>query len=258
MIFGFSFHSSAQAKNRWLSACINLLLPAPQNDLSDSDFTDDFTDDKIIRSMQSFPILSIRDLEEGSTKPQLIIFDNGLRGIFKKCLGTGANCAAEIAAYKLSRYLGLNLVPETTMLTFDSDNGKSITGSIQRWVPFPDGFSNPERQLKIDPAYIIKEKIFDFLTSTFDRNRGNHLITSKGRLILVDHGFSFKNSALFSFFFLFDRDIQYLNSGEGKTLYQKIGALKSSDISQILPELSADQLKDLTFQIDKLIEHFER
>ncbi len=103
----------------------------------------------------------------------------------------------EIAAYRLDRLLGLNMVPPTVERRFAGDRG-----SIQLWI---DGCitakEKTEKNIKT-PSYKIfhwnralyLQRAFDNLIANEDRHQNQYLVTEDFRMILIDHSRSFHTS----------------------------------------------------------------
>jgi hypothetical protein len=100
----------------------------------------------------------------------------------------------EIAAYRLSRALGLNMVPVTVEREF-----RGSRGSCQLWI---DGWNTLETILKkkLNPPGIkamynarnlCLQRAFDNLIYNVDRHQRNYLIMEDWRMILIDHSRSF-------------------------------------------------------------------
>jgi len=103
----------------------------------------------------------------------------------------------EIAAYRLSRALGLNMVAPTVEREF-----KGNRGSCQLWV---DSWNNMETIIKkklnppgIKATYFARElclqRAFDNLIYNVDRHQRNYLMMEDWRMILIDHSRSFGTS----------------------------------------------------------------
>lgn len=99
----------------------------------------------------------------------------------------------EVAAYELSRLLGLDNVPPATRRTLD---GKK--GSIQLWIESAKGIQErlaegiDERYQQLWGFQKQNMAVFDNLIYNFDRNPGNMLIDSRGKVWFVDHTRAFK------------------------------------------------------------------
>jgi hypothetical protein len=103
----------------------------------------------------------------------------------------------EIAAYRLSRALGLNMVPVTVEREFQGSRG-----SCQLWI---EGWNTLETILKkkLNPPGIkalynarnlCLQRAFDNLIYNVDRHQRNYLIMEDWRMILIDHSRSFGTS----------------------------------------------------------------
>ncbi len=103
----------------------------------------------------------------------------------------------EIAAYRLSRALGLNMVPATAEREFQGDRG-----SCQIWF---EAWNTMESILdkKLNPPGIkalynarnlCLQRAFDNLIYNVDRHQRNYLIMEDWRMILIDHSRSFATS----------------------------------------------------------------
>ncbi len=174
-----------------------------------------FTDEYLINYYQNAKVTAQKELGDFYTNPIRLTFDlNGKqhRAIFKyldtdkkledKRWGKAGNFADryiyDLAAYKLDRLLGLNMVPFVMEYKHDGKDG-----ILQYWVE--DSVSNTQlieekRKLK---GYCTKEsgrelmQIFDWLIYNEDRNTGNELYTEDdAQLWLIDHtrAFRVKNS----------------------------------------------------------------
>ncbi len=99
----------------------------------------------------------------------------------------------EVAAFKLSRMLGLDNVPPATPRKLGRQDG-----SIQLWVEQALGVAERLEQ-GIDPnhekLWLFQKQnmaVFDNLIYNFDRNPGNVLIDVRGRVWFIDHTRAFK------------------------------------------------------------------
>lgn len=99
----------------------------------------------------------------------------------------------EVAAYELSRLLGLDNVPPAVVRTLGRERG-----SMQLWVEHAMGVQERiEHGIRDEHAQLWQFQkqnmhVFDVLIYNFDRNPGNMLIDSAGKLWFVDHTRSFK------------------------------------------------------------------
>jgi hypothetical protein len=113
----------------------------------------------------------------------------------------------EIAAYRLSRYLGLHMVPATVEREFQGSRG-----SCQIWV---DAWNTMEaiRKKKLNPPglkinaffrALFLQRAFDNLISNEDRHQRNYLIMDDWRMILIDHSRSFRTTKKFTTKLIYD------------------------------------------------------
>jgi len=101
----------------------------------------------------------------------------------------------EIAAYRLDKYLELNMVPPTVEKRFKGDRG-----SCQLWVEYEISLLNFIEQKIAVPSYKIfhwnratyLQRAFDNLIANEDRHAGNVFITKDWRILLPDHSRSFR------------------------------------------------------------------
>jgi hypothetical protein len=102
----------------------------------------------------------------------------------------------EIAAYRLDRYLGLNMVPVTIERRYEENRG-SLQLGIEGTFPYrdvlegkvktPEGLKGVHVNLEV---YL--QRAFDNLICNEDRHANNILITEDWRLVLIDHSRTFR------------------------------------------------------------------
>ena len=103
----------------------------------------------------------------------------------------------EIAAYRLDRYLGVNMVPPTAERRYDANRG-SCQLWVTAWLNMRDKAAKkvdppPEKVSDWNKAVYL-QRAFDNLIANDDRHLGNILITEDWRMILIDHSRSFRSS----------------------------------------------------------------
>lgn len=162
------------------------------------------TVDEVIDYLQRAEVVARKELSSGTTKPwKLTLERDGVRAhaIFRTVQARVGrdwhevedHNRYEVAAFEVARLLGLGTVPPTTMRKIDGQRG-----SIQLWVEnarseterIAAGISHGDRT-GVD-LQKQRMRIFDALIYNFDRNTGNLLFDTTGRLWLVDHTRSFK------------------------------------------------------------------
>ncbi|MBC7371097.1 MAG: hypothetical protein H7326_06000, partial [Bdellovibrionaceae bacterium] len=119
----------------------------------------------------------IGEMNTAVNNPELVTFEDGLQGVWKRKEGIGSG-NSEIAAYLVDSKIKSNLVPITVPYKKDG-----VDGTIQLFV------SAEEAKLKDFPSEL---KFIDYLLENGDRHGGNYLI-SNGRLVAIDNGISFGN-----------------------------------------------------------------
>ncbi|HVS63548.1 MAG TPA: hypothetical protein VMT85_08600 [Thermoanaerobaculia bacterium] len=159
--------------------------------------------------------------------------------------------AFEVAAYRLSRMLGLQLVPPTVMRTID---GRS--GSLQLWVE--NAFTEADAILARRPVFGASRhlqrqilKVFDALIYNFDRHQNNLLYGDDGRIWAIDHTRSFKRLPE-----LPDRRALYLCERE---LFLQLGALEREQLDRELGDvLEFTEIDALWRRRNQLVKLFDR
>ncbi len=115
-----------------------------------------------------------------------------------RLLGAMESWMWEIAAYRLDRYLGLNMVPVTIERRHQENRG-----SLQLWVEgtFPfleimEGRIKRPGGMKgvLFNRQVYLQRAFDDLLYNDDRHANNILITDDWRMILIDHSRSFRTT----------------------------------------------------------------
>ena len=146
----------------------------------------------------------------------------------------------EIAAYRLDKYLGLNMVPPTVERRFQGNRG-----SCQYWVDaemsLKDKFENKIKtpSYKIFPlnrAYYM-QRAFDNLIANEDRHQNQFLFTKDWRMILIDHSRTFRTSKKFTKKLIYDEKYK-----EGPTFIMK--ELPRAFVEK-LKSLNAEVIKDI-------------
>jgi hypothetical protein len=160
-------------------------------------------DDALAQWLQQAEVVNVEELDTGITHPRRVSLRKDgveLRAVFKqlstdfgitdrtRVLNESDRFEYELAAYKLDRLLGLNLVPVTVPRTI-----KGHRGILQFWI---DDSINVRKKLEqklkpagwceLAPQYNLMN-IFDFLIGNTDRTQENALFTKDWMLVLIDH-----------------------------------------------------------------------
>jgi len=194
---------------------------------------------------------------EAVTKPWVLTLEKD--GITKRALwknpegrmkGYVENWRWEIAAYRLDKYLGLNMVPPTVEKTFQENRG-SCQLWIDTWISLKDKY---EQKIKT-PSYKIfpwnralyLQRAFDNLIANEDRHQNQFLITEDWRMILIDHSRTFRTSKKFTKNLIYDEKYK-----EGPRLMKEL----PRGFVEKLKSLNQEVIKDIVgeYLTDKEIE----
>jgi len=149
-------------------------------------------------------VVQAEDIGEGVTRPKkLKLAREGVEAyaVWKRPSWAGSGqldkWEHEIAAYRLDKLLGLNMVPPTIERAYHG-----YAGSLQLWMDLPrseltrlqDNTPVPaEKQEAIDRAKSL-QRAFDSLLANADRTLQNLRSTEDCRLILIDHSQTFRDT----------------------------------------------------------------
>jgi len=171
----------------------------------------------------------------------------------------------EIAAYRLDKYLDLNMVPPTVEKRFRGNRG-----SCQLWVDYwIKATQKNEQKIKV-PSYKVGyynranylRWAFDNLIANEDRHSGNIFITNDWRIILPDHSRSFRTSKKFT-----ENLIYTEKHKEGpkvmrelpRTFVEKLKSLDSELIREIVGEyLTDNEINALLTRRDLIIDEINK
>jgi hypothetical protein len=193
-------------------------------------------------------------MSEGVTQPyELTLEKDGVtrKAVWKNASGITKgfkeSWKAEIAAYKLSKALGVNMVPPTVMREHNGDKG-----SCQLWVDYWKNFEAITKE-KLQPkgikyTYFIRQlclqRAFDNLLSNEDRHQRNYLITEDWRMILIDHSRSFRTTAKFTKNLIYDEKNKesktFIMDTLPRKFYEALKALTAASIRDIVGDLLTD------------------
>lgn len=181
-------------------------------------------------------------LEKDGKKLEVIWKDaTGGRGKYRE------NWKWEIAAYRMDKLLGLNMICPTVERRFREDRG-----SCQMLVYGRMNLEEKESQkIKVPPvktlgwnrsAYL--QRFFDNLIGNEDRHQKNFRITEDWRMILIDHSRSFRSSGKYAKRLIYDE-----KHAEGpklmreipRELFEKIKALNHQMIKEAVGEYLTDK-----------------
>ena len=154
------------------------------------------------------------DEREAVTEPWTLVLEKD--GITRRALwknpegrfkGFIDNWKCEIAAYRLDKLLGLNMVPPTVEKRFRGNRGSCML-MLENVINLR---KKEEEKIKT-PSYRVEplnratylQRAWDNLIANVDRNVGDILYTEDWRMILVDHSRSFRSSKRYTKNLIFD------------------------------------------------------
>jgi hypothetical protein len=208
--------------------------------------------------LKSASIGETADIPVGVTKPKRAFFTppGGIAGSAAlKYLPAGIKSGywesykSEIAAYKLDRILGLDMVPPTIERRVGSD-----LASLQLWVENCRLLKDVDQKKCPRPMswakQVCRQRTFDNLIANIDRNAGNLLVDQDWNLILIDHSRAFASNTM-----PFMKDMTRID----REFYDKLKALDFATLERELKPwvLTTGTLKDLLKRRDKIVAHFD-
>ncbi len=147
--------------------------------------------------LRTAPIVRLEDIPVGVTRPRRAYFEDGspVGSMAWKVLpqterrGFSESHRAEIAAFRLSRLLGMHMVPPVVERRHRGETGAAVMwiDNVQRW----DAKNPPKAGLRNWSRQVSSMKLFDQLIANIDRNQGNLLHDADGHLFLIDHSRAF-------------------------------------------------------------------
>jgi hypothetical protein len=166
----------------------------------------------------------------------------------------------EIAAYKLDKYLGLNMVPPTAERRFKGNLG-SINFWVETWIT---GREKKEDQISVPGPKLVNwnrmtylQRAFDNLIGNEDRHLGNILITEDWRVILIDHSRSFRTTKAYT------KKLQYDKKKPMKRLpraiVEKIKNLDEATLRSVVGDtLNDKEIEGVMARQQLMLDEFDR
>ena len=171
------------------------------------------SDEAIIEYLETARVVSFKRTGEGTNGAQKVLLEKDgveMHGVFRDWsvhrsrlemdngtlqLNFRDDCIFELAAYRLSRILGLDNVPPVIRRTIDGHKG-----TLQIWVEnalmekkrAQDNIQAPNRVQWVYQKQLMY--LFDNLIENDDRNQGNILFDSNWKVWLIDHTRAFRYS----------------------------------------------------------------
>jgi len=168
----------------------------------------------------------------------------------------------EIAAYRLDKYLELNMIPPTVEKNF-----KGSRGSCQLWVESKMSYRDKmEQKIAVPPECytswnrkIYLHRAFDSLIANADRHQGNILITEDWRMILIDHSRSFRSAKKFTEKLIFPLGSEYGIMPLPKSFIEKIKTLNFELIKDIVGKyLTKKEIKAVLTRRDLMLKELDK
>jgi len=201
------------------------------------------TREKIENFLKTADIIKTEEIGEGVTNPWRLYLqiDGGeLSGCWKNPQGIQKGHLEgwqyEIAAYRMDKLLGLNMIPPTVEREFEGKKGSfqlwittkfSLLDIMEKGIPLPD--KNPEATVFNRGKYLTRA--FDSLIANEDRTQQNIRYTEDWRTILIDHSRSFRSKKKY----------------QRKLLYGKYGS-KEKQLFRQLPRTFVEKVSSLDFE----------
>jgi hypothetical protein len=157
------------------------------------------------------------------------------KAIWKDCQGRMQgyleNWKWEIAAYRLDKYLGLNMVPPTVEKPYKGRSGSCqlYAGAMSLREQKDNKIETPSYKIIHVNRALYLQRAFDNLIANEDRHRENYRFTEDFRMILIDHSRTFRTTKKFTKNLIYDE-----KNRENRTFIMKH-----------LPEAFVDKLKSL-------------
>jgi len=191
-------------------------------------------------------ISSSRDFEESEavTEPLTLVLEKD--GVTRRALwknpegrfkGFLDSWKCEIAAYRLDKVLGLNMVSPTVEKRFQGNKGSCqlmLENVIMLRTKQEEKIKTPSYRIVHLNRATYLQRAWDNLIANTDRNMGDILYTEDWRMILIDHSRSFRASKKFT------RQLIYTEKHkEGPKLMKQ------------LPRVFVEKMKSLSFELIK-------
>jgi hypothetical protein len=227
------------------------------------------TDEEVLEFLRTAEVVSTKVIEGSLNRPlKLLLLKEGvrahaifrtvnveretMRNVQEHARGFRDHYEYEVAAYELSRLLGLDNVPPAILRNFGRERG-----SVQLWVEQAMGVGE-RLSHGIDKQYeqfwLFQKQnmaVFDNLIYNFDRHPGNMLVDSRGQAWFIDHTRAFKKLPALNG----RADIKVCQ----RSLYEKLRQLNSEAVQERLdPYLTKVEIDALMARQKKLVKFLEK
>lgn len=213
-------------------------------------------------------IVKSERLGEGVTHPWKIYLKAG--GVERKAVWKGTTGLQEwrfeIAAYRLDKLLGLNMLPPAVERAFNGRRGALVLWadskiSLLKLAEDNEKAAQAGRAVDPPPAFeaIVGQgkyaaRIWDCLVANEDRTQENILYTDDWRTLLIDHSFAFRSEGEFAEKLVYGRNgIKKYEGGDPilikqapRALMERIGALTAESVRAVVGSyLTAGEIEAL-------------
>ena len=145
----------------------------------------------------------------------------------------------EIAAYRLDKLIGLNMVPPAVEREFQGKRGALVLWAESKYSLLKiaeDGIRIPDEALDHTEKMKYIARAWDSLIANEDRTQQNVLYTEDWRMVLFDHSRAFRSTGDFIKRLMFGRDGIKVSSQGTPWLFRR------------LPRWFVDKIRTLTFE----------
>ena len=202
-------------------------------------------------------ITHFKDIPVGITKPRRAYFEPGgaatsmaWKPLHDEVMhGKMESYRSEIAAYLLSRHLGLDMVPPVVERQVKGVKGAAVfwIDGVRPWDP-----SAPPKAAGANWArQTSRMMMFDQLVANIDRNQGNLLVDEAGHVFLIDHSRAFTPKP----------DLSGLKAPQqfDQALWTRMGGLTRAGLDAVLGQwLTGLQIEAILSRRDAMRKHVER
>lgn len=226
--------------------------------------------------LRTAEVVSFERVGDGVTKPfKLTLSKDGVesKAAWKDpsgtMLGYWEGWQYEIAAYRLDKLVGLDMVPPAVERQFQGRDGAlilwveskySLRQIVADQIPIPAGEDNRVNKRK------WLTRAWDSLIGNEDRHQGNVLYTEDWRMLLIDHSRAFRMSRKFTERLMYgangivkDRDgTPFLFRRLPRSFVENIRALTYDSVKKAVgPYLTDKEIKSLLARRDLLLQEVE-
>ena len=171
----------------------------------------------------------------------------------------------EIAAYRLDKYLDLNMVPPTVEREFHGERGSCQlweTAEMDMYTKLKEEIEIPQDRMDSWNKAIYLQRAFDNLIANYDRNQFYTLITKDWRIILIDHSRSFGTTNRYTTELIYTekhRDGPKVMEQLPRIFVEKIRALNFELLREIVEEyLTDEEIEAVLLRRDLILKEIER